>query len=324
MRERLEMILFGVTVLSICWSSSASLLDYGLSSEDVKEYIVDSITNCVLRNDIVLLQRRENEPLRESDKLMPGALGVVLGLQTCRLAEMLKGSRPRGGNGLLYLYRTRRLSNELPSLYTTMGGDCRKFYVNEGRVVPVCGKDLWRYSPPYDPVQFEDIHEYFELRFLSPVKELKRERINSRYYRMEVDKSLWDYMSISPDVLASKLGVSEAFSECVYQIEEGVVFQVDYPETEVNKGKPSITNLRHEELLRKRRANNNSIMHLSPDEASEIVYLAYLADKRYTAADYDAACKRCPKLLKHVKAFKTEIGKRLKSAMEAGGMLPKK
>ena len=65
-------------------------------------------------------------------------------------------------------------------------------------------------------------------------------------------------------------------------------------------------------------------MHLSPDEASEIVYLAYLADKRYTVADYDAACKRCPKLLKPVKEFKTEIGKRLKSAMEAGGMLPKK
>lgn len=47
-------------------------------------------------------------------------------------------------------------------------------------------------------------------------------------------------------------------------------------------------------------------------------------DKRYTAADYDAASKRCPKLLKPVKEFKTEIGKRLKSAMEAGGMLPKK
>ena len=69
---------------------------------------------------------------------------------------------------------------------------------------------------------------------------------------------------------------------------------------------------------------NASIMHLSSDEASEIVYLAYLADKCYTAADYAAACKRCPKLLKPVAEFKTEIGKRLKSAMEAGGMLPKK
>lgn len=76
--------------------------------------------------------------------------------------------------------------------------------------------------------------------------------------------------------------------------------------------------------MRLSREKDNRIMHLSPGEASEIVYLAYLADKRYTVADYAAACKRCPKLLKHVKAFKTEIGKRLKSAMEAGGMLPKK
>ena len=102
------------------------------------------------------------------------------------------------------------------------------------------------------------------------------------------------------------------------------MFQVDYPVPELEWIDKLQTKEEHDRMVDVLREQEDGIMHLSPDEASEIVYLAYLADKRYTAADYDAVCKRCPKLLKPVKEFKTEIGKRLKAAMEAGGMLPKK
>ena len=158
---------------------------------------------------------------------------------------------------------------------------------------------------------------------MSPVRELKKTMIYRRFYLEDVDKSLHDYNSIPVGTLMSRLGVAEAFSNRVYQAEEGCAFQVDYPVPDLGWKGTMVTKEEHLEIVRSSRREDNRIMHLSSEEASEVVYLSYLADKRYSAADYDAACRRCPKLLKPVKAFKTEIGKRLKFAMESGGMLPK-
>ena len=158
---------------------------------------------------------------------------------------------------------------------------------------------------------------------MSSVHELKKTRIVKWSYERKVGKSKLDYNSIPTETLMSRLGVTEAFSNRVYQAEEGCAFQVDYPVPDLGWKDTLVTKEEHLEIVRSSRREDNRIMHLSSEEASEIVYLSYLADKRYSAADYDAACKRCPKLLKPVRTFKTEIGKRLKAALESGGMLPK-
>ena len=61
------------------------------------------------------------------------------------------------------------------------------------------------------------------------------------------------------------------------------------------------------------------LMHLSAEEVSELVYLAYLIDG--DAAGYEASVVRCPKILKPVVEIKTTFGKRLRQALTEGGML---
>ena len=326
-------LLFTLVVTSTVF---AAPWNYDSASKDVKEYIVDCVTNCVGRTDILLVHSRRDDSLREEDFSISCRHVVSLGLDHFRCVDVLMGDASIGGYKMIYVYRIPRLARmsggrdfpEFPDLWYQRGGPdgsgVRKFYIQDGKQHYVEGKEIWRFSPPYSPFYFLRTEEYVELCFMSPVHQLKKTRIYRRFYLEDVDKSLHDYNSIPTETLMSRLGVTEAFSNRVYQAEEGCAFQVDYPVPDLGWKDTLITKERHEEIVRSSREEDNRIMHLSPDEASEIVYLSYLADKRYTAADYVAACKRCPKLLKHVKAFKTEIGRRLKAAMEASGMLPKK
>lgn len=188
------------------------------------------------------------------------------------------------------------------------------------------GKEIWLYHPPYDPTTWSSSHEFVELRFVMPVRRLIKKHVcfGARYYIGNEERRIPGSKDLRDEELMRMFESENIFSNRVYQSEEGCLFQVDYPVPELEWIDKLQTKEEHDRMVDVLREQEDGIMHLSPDEASEIVYLAYLADKRYTAADYAAACKRCPKLLKPVKEFKTEIGKRLKAAMEAGGMLPKK
>ena len=74
------------------------------------------------------------------------------------------------------------------------------------------------------------------------------------------------------------------------------------------------------ERLKSIQAGKSVLMHLSADEVSELVYLAYLVDGN-DAKGYAAAVVRCPKILKPVVEIKTPFGKRLQQALTEGGML---
>ena len=247
------------------------------------------------------------------------------------------GDMSIGGYTMIYVYETPRLARitggrnfpEFPDLWSEISerpepkGKSGRFYICDGKRHYVIGKEIWRFRPPYDPFSSSRAEEYVELRYMSPAHELKKTRIAKWSYERKVDISLLNYNGIPTETLMSRLGVTEAFSNRVYQAEEGCAFQVDYPVPDLEWKDTLVTKEEHLEIVRSSRKKDNRIMHLSSDEASEIVYLSYLADKRYAAVDYDAACKRCPKLLNPVKTFKTDIGKRLKTSLESGGMLPK-
>lgn len=324
-------------VFSVVFRVFASPWNYDSASTDIKEYIVDSITNCVGRTDILLVHYRDDDILRVEDYSFPCGYVVSLGLDHFRCVDVLMGDASIGGYTMIYVYEPPRLARitggryfpEFPDLWCETShrpepnGESGEFYICDGKRHYIKGKEIWRFRPPYDPFSSSSAEEYVELRFMSSVHELKKTRIVKWSYERKVEKSMLDYNSIPTETLMSRLGVTEAFSNRVYQAEEGCAFQVDYPVPDLGWKDTLVTKEEHLEIVRSSRREDNRIMHLSSEEASEVVYLSYLADKRYSAADYDAACRRCPKLLKPVKAFKTEIGKRLKFAMESGGMLPK-
>lgn len=300
-------------------------LSFCRSSSDVKEYIVDSITNYIRSCDVVLVQRRFDEFRHTEYLACPCAM--ELGLSTYRCVDVLKGDESVGGYKAVFLYAAPRVGWELPIPRLVHDHPEYDFGVWEnGKSRLIKGKELWTYLPPYDPYH-EMWHEYVELRLVVPVRSpiMNRVRFGEEYYIGNEVHRMPASENLSERELMKRLGVENVFSNRVFQALVGSSFQVDYPVPQLEWEKGLMTKEDEEAMIKSYREEANaSIMHLSPDEASEIVYLAYLADKRYTAADYDAACKRCPKLLKPVKEFKTEIGKRLKSAMEAGGMLPKK
>ena len=330
-------VLVILLVFAVVLQLGAFPWNYDSASADIKEYIVDCVTNCVGRTDILLVHSRDDDILRVEDYLFPCGYVAALGMDDFRCVDVLMGDTSIGGYKMIYVYETPREARifggrdfpEFPDLWLEISdgsepdGNSSNFYIRDGKRHYIKGKEIWRFRPPYDPFSPSRAEEYVELRFMSPVRELKKTRIAKWSYERKVDKRLHDYNGIPTETLMSRLGVAEAFSNRVYQAEEGCAFQVDYPVPDLGWKGTLVTKEEHLDIVRSSREEDNHIMHLSPDEASEIVYLSYLADKRYTAADYDAVCKRCPKLLKPVKEFKTEIGKRLKSAMEAGGMLPK-
>ena len=334
--NKVALILFSFAVTSMVF---AAPWNYDSASKDVKEYIVDCVTNCVGRTDILLVHSRRDDSLREEDFSIACEYVGALGLYHFRCVDVLMGDTSIGGYKMIYVYETPRLARmsggrnfpEFPDLGLVISdgqgpaGNSSEFYIRDGKRHFIKGKEIWRFSPPYSPFSFSRAEEYVELRFMSSVRELKKTRIAKwAAYKEHVKKNLHEYENVPTETLMSRLGVTEVFSNRVYQAEEGCAFQVDYPVPDLGWKGTLVTKEEHLDIVRSSREEDNRIMHLSPDEASEIVYLAYLADKRYTAADYDAACKRCPKLLMPVKEFKTEIGRRLKAAMEASGMLPKK
>ncbi len=165
--------------------------------------------------------------------------------------------------------------------------------------------------------------EFVQLMFLTTEHMLDKKRIkpNKHHHGLGtimdfIDK---DYMNDTPEELMAKLKVEKVFSNRVFRMNEGCAFQVDYPMPDMdwrNQGNKK----EHLEKLKSIQAGNSVLMHLSQEEVSEIVYLSYLVDGG-DVKGYEAACARCPKMLKPVAELKTGIGKRLRKAMLEGGML---
>ena len=166
------------------------------------------------------------------------------------------------------------------------------------------GRNRWMHYPPYDPYQaYKDV--CVQLMLLTPEHELDKNRIRlMKEWTMQTIIGK-DYKDQASEELMAKLGVEKVFSNRVFRLNEGCAFHVDDPEADnATDALPD---------------GSSALMHLSAEEVSELVYLAYLVDG--DAAGYSAAVARCPKILKPVTGIKTTFGKRLQQALLDGGLI---
>ena len=133
-------------------------------------------------------------------------------------------------------------------------------------------------------------------------------------------------MTLSEPDFMRKYHLESVFSNRVYRVMDECVFHVDYPvpdlpETESMKLNRHITDVwkkRSEEAVYT--TENTGLIHLSPEEISEIVYIAYRMDKNSGGHKaYMEACAREPKVLlpmdEKKPVFKTAIGIALRDAL---------
>ena len=125
--NKMSLILLVVSVVS---RLGASPWNYDSASEDVKEYIVDSMTNCVGRTDILLLHSRDDDILRVEDYAFPCGYVVALGMDDFRCVDVLMGDTAIGGYTMIYVYEVPR------SARTTGGRDFPDFEPQPLRNVP--------------------------------------------------------------------------------------------------------------------------------------------------------------------------------------------
>ena len=132
-----------------------------------------------------------------------------------------------------------------------------------------------------------------------------------------------DAKNMEAAAFMGKYDLTAVFSNKVYSVVEGSIFHVDLP----------VPELPETELMRLNAAmgaagearvsffqQNSRLIHLSPEEVSEVVYIACLLDGG--AGQYTEARKRAPELLLPVEKpeFKTAIGKRVHAAV--AGKIP--
>lgn len=227
-----------------------------------------------------------------------------------------------------FLYRTSRESLEVfPVRSDCVGGwEYVRSYRWKGKTYPCRGKEVWQFEPPYDPFRSDWNDEYVRLMFLTPERKLDISRIKllkpSKVYEGETiaSKVKGDVRKMPPEEVMRQLGVEGVFSNRVFRLNEGGVFQVDY---DVPQLKGRVLDETARRCLDAARRGSASLVHLSAAEVSEVVYLAYAADGDRDGAVYAAAVRRCPGILRpFAPPFRTELGRRVDAALRDGTRLP--
>lgn len=313
-----------------CWSLTVGAVPFGFdeTTEDVREFVVQSVTNCIRNATIALMHERIDEVLRPEDALMPWYYGPELGFRIRRCVVMLKGEHTLSENEVCYLYETPRQANVLPTQYFVAGGPTAFCYFDGNRIdmskaVWLTGRKKWLYDPPYDPYA-SYMDEFVQLMLLTPEFRLDKSRIKPNKYHYGhgtvVELIGVDYARSEPEELMAKLKIEQVFSNRVFRMNEGCAFQVDYPMPDMDwRGLGNKSD--HLEKLKGIQAGNTVLMHLSREEVSEIVYLAFIVDSK-DQKEYDAAVRRCPNALCPVSSCRTSIGRRLQAALREGGLMP--
>lgn len=317
--------LLGFLVTLSAGTSSAIPFSFDSASSDIQEYVVESITNCIRTASIALMHERTDEALREEDELMPWSVGWELGLRERRCVEMLKGDVSSAGYKICYLYQSPRDAGEMAAFVGDVfsNGKVSGFrYYKDGKYSCGKGKDIWKIFPPYDPFSsYGD--EFVQLMFLTPEKELDVGRVRFDKHSHK-DGSIVRMLGRDPIGMTSKelmreLHLERAFSNRIFRVNDGCAFQVDYPVPDLDWRRVRPTKEEHLVRLKRIQAGNSVLMHLSHDEVSEIILLAYMVDGKMD--EYASACRRYPKILKPVERLRTTIGILLYRAMSKGGML---
>ena len=321
----------GSVLLAIClvlplggWASPTPFESAGA---DVREYIVLSLASHIReRCTVGLFFNWEEEEL--SDEVLPWSITFELRLKRLRCLKVLKGREMVLDGSFCFLYRTSRESLEVfPVRSGCVGGwEYVRSYRWKGKTYPCRGKEVWQFEPPYDPFRSDWDDEYVRLMFLTPERKLDTSRIKllkpSKVYEGETiaSKIKGDVRKMPPDEVMRQLGVEGVFSNRVFRLNEGGVFQVD---CDIPQLKGRVLDETERKCLDAARKGSASLVHLSAAEVSEVVYLAYAADGDRDGAAYAAAVRRCPGILRpFAPPFRTELGRRVDAALRDGTRLP--
>ncbi len=236
----------------------------------------------------------------------------------CFTVKGLKYFISNAGYKVCYYYKTPRLANVLPRLWYSSHDGFGYFEVDgtgRGKFTPLQRKEKWRYLPPYDPY-LACADEFVLLMLLTPARRLDERRIKIDRYPHGTNTIASvlgkDFKALSSEAIMKKLGVENVFSNRVFYANEGCMFQVDCEIPELD-WRGLGTRAEYEQLLKHRRNQNSTVIHLSPDEASEIVHLAYAVNG--DEKGHVAAYARHPKILRPVSQAKTGIGRRIQEAL---------
>ncbi len=298
--------------------ANAAPFRFDEASADVQDYVVIGVTNAIRCATVALMKGPANSDERLENSLIPYSARREMGLMEMSCVEVLKGDVSGGGDKECFFYETPRCANELPRVCFAMTDGPTVERRSEGYFkddkmdmrnwVWLEGRNRWMHYPPYDPYQaYKDA--CVQLMLLTPEHKLDRKRIRLNGFPMK-ERTIQtiigkDYKDQTSEELMAKLGVGKVFSNRVFRLNEGCAFHVDYPVTDnATEALPE---------------GSSALMHLSAEEVSELVDLAYLVDG--DASGYAAAVARCPEILKPVTEIKTTFGKRLRQALGAGGML---
>ena len=300
--KRLTYLFF---LLGIALSHAASFTTFDELPKHKKQSIIDALSTEIRDSDILVFHLRKDEIFRENG-VIDEDIAITLGFHTMRVCCFLKGAPTIEHYGVGFLYEGDRFRS---------------------RKLILCGDgSLSRKSPYFRPayhpfLYFDNLTRLaFVKRQLIPLKDCL---IGGRSFYPELCKEV---ETLSGEAFIQKYGLEAVFSNRVFRATDSCLFHVDYPvpdlpETESMKLNRHITDVwkkRSEEAVYT--TANTGLIHLSPEEISEIVYIAYRMDKKSGGHKaYMEACAREPKVLlpmdEKKPVFKTAIGIALRDAL---------
>lgn len=216
----------------VVWASPTPFESAGA---DVREYIVLSLASHIRANSTIgLFLSRGDDDVK--DGVIPWYYTFELGQERSRCLEILKGDVSIADYTFCFFYCTPRENLEVfPVRSGCVGGwEYVRSYRWKGKTYPCRGKEVWQFEPPYDPFRSDWNDEYVRLMFLTPERKLDISRIKllkpSKVYEGETiaSKVKGDVRKMPPEEVMRQLGVEGVFSNRVFRLNEGGVFQVDY------------------------------------------------------------------------------------------------
>lgn len=286
-----------------------------------KRSIVRELVKHLPDSDIVIIHNRPDEIWRDDGDL-EWKYQWTFNFYDVRFCSFLKGMQTVDSYRIGYIYDSE------------WGPTVRKLFYSE-RVPPA--EDDPRFPPAYNPDILSS--PLPRLVLLKRQKSVMRDRVRPGE---DIHAEL---ISLPESDFLRKHGIAEVFSNKVFRLMQSCVFHVDYPTPELPR--TQVMDLNSHIASAKRPGNeenrvftteNTRLIHLTPQEVSEIVFLAYFLDKNsggYKA--YLEASAREPDLLLPMEpkpVFKTELGRTLleafrkqseeRKAKKAGKDMPEK
>ena len=300
--------------------SNAFPSSFSTSDEECRNEIVRLMAEYIGSSEIVLLHNRWDDFYRSDPPNWHGIRSILSLYKQWRIAT-LKGQSASDSDSLVLLWAPDTRKNNIVSITNGEDGMVLEQIQHDGTVfqqrMPQNADS--RYNP-----NFKGGENYVRMMFLQHFPVIDKSQLllwdHRRAGKKELTKMAEDAMTLESDEFLNKYGLFEVFSNQVFRICANGIFQVDFEVADIPTATPppplgpSISQI--EDSIRKAREQSTDILHLSHEEVSEIVYLAYLLEGKNGTILYEEARRQNLAILLPVDHLQTEIGKRLYDALK--------